>query len=50
MIGGLEELIDALKPNQPDFKSIDEVLKVGEKITKKEEVKNKLINRSNKYS
>jgi transcriptional regulator with XRE-family HTH domain len=35
VIGGLEEVINALKPNQTNFKSIDEVLKVEEKIIKK---------------
>ena len=35
VIGGLEEVINALKPNIPNFKSIDEVLKSEEEITKK---------------
>ena len=35
VIGGLEEVINALKPNKPNFKSIDEVLKADEEITKK---------------
>ena len=33
--GGLDEIVTALKPNKPNFKSIDEVLKADEKITKK---------------
>ena len=35
VIGGLEEVINALKPNKPNFKSIDEVLKADKEITKK---------------
>lgn len=35
VIGGLEEVINALKPNKPNFKSIDDVLKADEEITKK---------------
>ena len=35
VIGGLEEVINALKPNKPNFKSIDEVLKADEENTKK---------------
>ena len=35
VIGGLEEVINVLKPNKPNFKSIDEVLKSEEEITKK---------------
>lgn len=35
VIGGLEEMIDALKPNKPNFKSIDEVLKADKDLTKK---------------
>ena len=33
--GGLDEIVTALKPNKPNFKSIDEVLKADEEITKK---------------
>jgi serine/threonine-protein kinase HipA len=35
VIGGLEEVINALKPSKPNFKSIDEVLKTEAEITKK---------------
>lgn len=35
VIGGLEEVINALKPNIPNFKSIDDVLKTEEEIIKK---------------
>lgn len=35
VIGGLEEMIEVLKPKQNTFKSIDEVLKIEEKSTKK---------------
>lgn len=35
VIGGLEEIVNALKPNKPNFKSIDEVLETDEEITKK---------------
>jgi transcriptional regulator with XRE-family HTH domain len=35
VIGGLEEIVNALKPNNPNFKSIDEVLETEEEITKK---------------
>ena len=35
VIGCLEEVINVLKPNKPNFKSIDEVLKSEEEITKK---------------
>ena len=35
IVGGLEEMIDGLKPKMPAFKSIDEVLKNEEKSVKK---------------
>ncbi|MFD0700132.1 helix-turn-helix domain-containing protein [Myroides pelagicus] len=35
VVGGLEEIVDALKPKQQHFKSIDEVLKPEEKTTRK---------------
>ena len=35
IVGGLEEMIVGLKPNTPAFKSIDEVIKIGEKTIKK---------------
>lgn len=35
VVGGLEEMLDALKPKQQHFKSIDEVLKSEEKPTRK---------------
>ena len=35
VIGGLEEVINALKPNIPNFKSIDDVLKTETEIIKK---------------
>ena len=35
VIGGLEEVINALKPNIPNFKSIDDVLKTEVEIIKK---------------
>lgn len=35
IVGGLEEMIEGLKPIAPVFKSIDEVLKNGEKTVKK---------------
>ena len=35
VIGCLEEVINVLKPNKPNFKSIDEVLKSEEEIIKK---------------
>lgn len=35
IVGGLEEMIEGLKPNTPAFKSIDEVLKSDEKSVKK---------------
>lgn len=35
VVGGLEELLDALKPKQQRFKSIDEVLKSEAKSTRK---------------
>lgn len=35
IVGGLEELIEGLKPNTPAFKSIDEVIKIDEKTIKK---------------
>ena len=36
VIGGLEEVINALKPNIPNFKSIDDVLKTEAEIIKKQ--------------
>lgn len=35
VVGGLEEMLDALKPKAQHFKSIDEVLKSEEKSTRK---------------
>ena len=35
VIGGLEEMVDVLKPKEQSFKSIDEVLKSEEKSIKK---------------
>ncbi len=35
IVGGLEEIIEVLKPNKPAFKSIDEVLKSDKKSIKK---------------
>lgn len=35
IVGGLEEVIEGLKPNAPVFKSIDEVIKSGEKTVNK---------------
>ncbi len=35
IVGGLEEIIEGLKPNASVFKSIDEVIKSGEKTVKK---------------
>lgn len=35
IVGGLEKMIEGLKPIAPVFKSIDEVLKNGEKTVKK---------------
>ena len=35
VVGGLEEIVDALKPKEQRFKSIDEVLKTEEKPTRK---------------
>ena len=35
IVGGLEEIIEVLKPNTPAFKSIDEVLKSDGKTVKK---------------
>lgn len=35
VVGGLEEVVDALKPKEQHFKSIDEVLKSEEKTTRK---------------
>ena len=35
VIGGLEEVINALKPNIPNFKAIDDVLKTEAEIIKK---------------
>ncbi len=35
VVGGLEEMVDALKPKEHNFKSIDDVLKSDEKSIKK---------------
>ncbi len=35
IVGGLQEMIEGLKPNTPAFKSIDEVIKIDEKAIKK---------------
>ena len=35
IVGGLEEMIEVLKPNTPAFKSIDEVIKIDKKTVKK---------------
>lgn len=35
IVGGLEEMIDVLKPKEQHFKSIDDVLKSEKKIIKK---------------
>ena len=35
IVGGLEEMIEGLKPNTPAFKSIDEVIKIDKKTVKK---------------
>ncbi len=35
VVGGLEELLEALKPKKPDFSSIDEVLKSEENLIRK---------------
>ena len=35
VVGGLEEMVDVLKPNKPVFKSIDEVLKSDKNPIKK---------------
>ena len=35
VIGGIEKVINALKPNIPNFKSIDDVLKTEAEIIKK---------------
>ncbi|GEJ47665.1 helix-turn-helix domain-containing protein [Chryseobacterium sp. RRHN12] len=35
VVGGLEELLDALKPDKPAFNSIDDVLKQDDSIIKK---------------
>jgi transcriptional regulator with XRE-family HTH domain len=35
IVGGLEEMIEGLKPNTPPFKSIDEVIKIDKKTVKK---------------
>ncbi|UTA68490.1 helix-turn-helix domain-containing protein [Emticicia sp. 21SJ11W-3] len=35
VVGGLEEIIDATKPNKPLFNSIDDVLKVERGLTRK---------------
>lgn len=37
VVGGLEEMVNALKPKEQHFKSIDEVLKSEEKPTRKRE-------------
>ena len=35
VVGGLEEIVAALKPKEQHFKSIDEVLKSADKTTRK---------------
>jgi len=35
IVGGLEELVDALKPSKPVFSSIDDVLKDDSNVTRK---------------
>lgn len=35
VVGGLEEMMNVLKPIKPNFKSIDDVLKSEDNITKK---------------
>ncbi|MPT31500.1 MAG: helix-turn-helix domain-containing protein [Chryseobacterium sp.] len=35
VVGGLEEVLDALKPDKPTFNSIDDVLKQDDTIIKK---------------
>ena len=35
VVGGLEEIVDALKPKEQHFKSIEELLKSEEKTTRK---------------
>lgn len=35
VVGGLEEMVDALKPKPQNFKSIDDVLKSAQKSVKK---------------
>lgn len=35
VVGGLEEVLDALKPDKPAFNSIDDVLKQDDNIIKK---------------
>lgn len=35
VVGGLEEMVEILKPNKPDFKSIDDVIKSDEVQTRK---------------
>ena len=35
IVGGLEEMIEGLKPNKHAFKSIDEVIKIDKKTVKK---------------
>ena len=35
VVGGLEEIINVLKPSKPKFKSIDDVLKSEDEITRK---------------
>lgn len=35
VVGGIEALVDALKPSKPEFTSIDEVLKEGKNINRK---------------
>lgn len=41
VVGGLEEVVDALKPKEQHFKSIDEVLKSEKKQLENEETENK---------
>lgn len=35
VVGGMEELIDALKPSKTNFRSIDEVLNASNSVTRK---------------
>lgn len=35
VVGGLEELIDVLKPSKPAFSSIDDVLKIDNSVNRK---------------